>query len=469
MESRRPRGLPALPLPSCRLFDDADRSDTRAKILDAAFRRLATEGYAALSVREIAKDAGVNHALINYHFRTKDQLVIEVLDAANQRLLARQASMYAGRGGLCARSGPRRGASTRTTSASGFVRVQAELWAASLSNPGLREKFLPRLLAWKQLVLGRRARGHRRAARRDGVKLPPPFTRRGHRLLDLGVLARHGVRRPARREGRAGPAPRGARCRADGCWSRSTPRVAQAGRARSQQRPAASRRCSRRPERGPTCPSASTASPARCPSPARCRMPSGSPFDTVQPVQRRLRRTRRREALVRGVGRQRTVDRLCAAVPDRAHPDAQGHGAVPVAALSRAHDGRPRQRPLRSPAGAGRLQLRPLPRRLRGRARCASAIERVALVGISAAAMTVLRLAAEQPQRVTHVVTAGGFADSLPSDETTGAAHADGGRAAAQRLAGYVDWFMRPSSASRIRPSRTRTACTTAGPPTPSG
>ena len=30
--------------------------------------------------------------------------------------------------------------------ASGFVRVQAELYAASLSNPGLREEFLPRIL-----------------------------------------------------------------------------------------------------------------------------------------------------------------------------------------------------------------------------------------------------------------------------------------------------------------------------------
>ena len=38
--------------------------------------------------------------------------------------------------------------------------------------------------------------------------------------------------------------------------------------------------------------------------------------------------------------------------------------------------------------------------------------ERVALVGISAAAMTVLRLAAEAPQRVSHLVIAGGFADS---------------------------------------------------------
>src|SRR5688500_5283940 len=72
----------------------APPADTEAKILAAAFRRLAQEGYAALSIREIAKDAGVNHALINYHFGSKDQLVIAVLDHANQRLLERQRRMY---------------------------------------------------------------------------------------------------------------------------------------------------------------------------------------------------------------------------------------------------------------------------------------------------------------------------------------------------------------------------------------
>jgi len=44
-------------------------------------------------------------------------------------------------------------------------------------------------------------------------------------------------------------------------------------------------------------------------------------------------------------------------------------------------------------------------------------IDRVALVGLSAAAMIVLRLAAEQPHRVTHVITTGGFAESLVQTE----------------------------------------------------
>ncbi|MEP6874338.1 MAG: helix-turn-helix domain-containing protein [Burkholderiales bacterium] len=153
---------------------DGDASQTRERILDATFRRLVSEGYAALSVREIARDAGVNHALINYHFRSKDQLVIDVLDAVNQRLLSRQASMYASGDGFA-----QKWASARRfyedDLASGFVRLQAELWAASLSNPGLREKFLPRLLAWKQLVLGG-VREAIAALQADGTKLPPPFT-----------------------------------------------------------------------------------------------------------------------------------------------------------------------------------------------------------------------------------------------------------------------------------------------------
>src|SRR5512146_2028907 len=102
--------------------------DTKGKILDAAFRRLATEGYAALSVREIARDAGVNHALINYHFRSKDQLVIAVLDEANRRLLERQKRMYREPGGFAEKWAQAR-RFYRSDLASGFVRVQAELWA----------------------------------------------------------------------------------------------------------------------------------------------------------------------------------------------------------------------------------------------------------------------------------------------------------------------------------------------------
>src|SRR5512145_3040833 len=75
-------------------------SDTRSRILEAAFQCLAARGYASLNVRDIARDAGVNHALISYYFGGKDRLVIAVLDEANRRLLDRQQRLYSEAGGF---------------------------------------------------------------------------------------------------------------------------------------------------------------------------------------------------------------------------------------------------------------------------------------------------------------------------------------------------------------------------------
>jgi AcrR family transcriptional regulator len=162
------------PASTPRLFQHGDLGETKAKILDATFRRLALGGYAALNVRDIAKDAGVNHALINYHFRTKDQLVIAVLDEANRQLLARQKSMYGEPVGFAEKWAKAR-EFYENDLASGFVRVQAELWAASFSDHELREKFLPRLVAWKDVVLGG-VREAIAALEASGGKLPKPFT-----------------------------------------------------------------------------------------------------------------------------------------------------------------------------------------------------------------------------------------------------------------------------------------------------
>jgi AcrR family transcriptional regulator len=165
---------PRNPTAGQRLSADADPGGTKTRILDAAFRCLTNGGYAALSMREIGKDAGVNHALINYHFHSKDQVVIAVLDEANRQLLERQKRMYAEPGGFAEKWAQAR-RFYKSDLASGFVRMQAELWAASLSNPGLREKFVPRLLAWKEVVRGavREALAHLKA---NGVKLPAPFS-----------------------------------------------------------------------------------------------------------------------------------------------------------------------------------------------------------------------------------------------------------------------------------------------------
>jgi AcrR family transcriptional regulator len=55
---------------------------TRASILEAARKRFAREGYDGASVREIAADAGVDAALINRYFGSKDELFSEVVSLA---------------------------------------------------------------------------------------------------------------------------------------------------------------------------------------------------------------------------------------------------------------------------------------------------------------------------------------------------------------------------------------------------
>jgi hypothetical protein len=97
-----------------------------------------------------------------------------VLDEANRRLLERQQRMYDAPTTFADKWREAR-RFYETDLASGFVRVQAELWAASMANPELREKFVPRILAWKEVVLGG-VREAFKALEACDVKLPAPFT-----------------------------------------------------------------------------------------------------------------------------------------------------------------------------------------------------------------------------------------------------------------------------------------------------
>lgn len=72
----------------------SDSPQTRDVILTAAKHALIDKGYAALSTRGIAEQAGVPLSQIHYHFGAKKNLVLAVLEEENRRLLERQARMY---------------------------------------------------------------------------------------------------------------------------------------------------------------------------------------------------------------------------------------------------------------------------------------------------------------------------------------------------------------------------------------
>lgn len=61
------------------MANDANTGDTRQRILSTAERLFATHGFAGTSLRTLTQEAGVNLAAVNYHFRSKERLIEEVL------------------------------------------------------------------------------------------------------------------------------------------------------------------------------------------------------------------------------------------------------------------------------------------------------------------------------------------------------------------------------------------------------
>ena len=64
------------------------RADRRRALVDAAFRRLARDGFEGLRTRDVAADVGINIATLHYYFPTKEALVRAVIGQAMQRFSA---------------------------------------------------------------------------------------------------------------------------------------------------------------------------------------------------------------------------------------------------------------------------------------------------------------------------------------------------------------------------------------------
>ena len=67
-------------------------SDTRTRLLDGALETLRTKGIAGVSARTIAAAAGVNQALVFYHFGSVDDLLAAACTYGAQQRLASYAS-----------------------------------------------------------------------------------------------------------------------------------------------------------------------------------------------------------------------------------------------------------------------------------------------------------------------------------------------------------------------------------------
>jgi len=110
------------------------RATTVDRILDAARECLGESGFAAFSTRAVAERADVPLSQIHYHFRSKQQLLLRVLEEENQALVMRQRAMFEGSGSF-AEKWDRACDYLDEDLESGYVRVLQEMIAAGWSDP----------------------------------------------------------------------------------------------------------------------------------------------------------------------------------------------------------------------------------------------------------------------------------------------------------------------------------------------
>ncbi len=71
------------------------RAAAEEALLDAAESLLVEVGYAGITTRRLAEEAGVNHGLVHYYFGSNENLLVRALERFTERLIERQRELYA--------------------------------------------------------------------------------------------------------------------------------------------------------------------------------------------------------------------------------------------------------------------------------------------------------------------------------------------------------------------------------------
>jgi AcrR family transcriptional regulator len=128
------------------------RVDMEERFLDAAERLLVDVGFAGITTRRLAEEAGANHGLVHYYFGSMEQLLVRVLERFTERLIARQRAMYAADAPFVDKW--RRAMQYLDEDfASGYQKVWLELQALSWNRPELRDCVARVHGEWRDVLL----------------------------------------------------------------------------------------------------------------------------------------------------------------------------------------------------------------------------------------------------------------------------------------------------------------------------
>ncbi|MEV6317100.1 TetR family transcriptional regulator [Streptomyces sp. NPDC051776] len=126
-------------------------ADTKDRLIDAAIVVLKAHGYGGTSARTITKEAGVNSALVFYHFGGVDQLLLAALDRSSAERMTRHRATVADVTTLeeLAEAATR---IYRDDLEGGHITLFTELVAAAIAKPELREQVARRAEPWLAFI-----------------------------------------------------------------------------------------------------------------------------------------------------------------------------------------------------------------------------------------------------------------------------------------------------------------------------
>lgn len=127
------------------------REEAEGALLDAAERLLVSVGYANITTRGLAEEAGVNHGLVHYYFGSMQELLLQVLERFTDRLIVRQREMYAQDVPFIEkwRTAMR---FLEDDESSGYAKVWYELQALGWNDPSIRKRVGQVALTWRRVV-----------------------------------------------------------------------------------------------------------------------------------------------------------------------------------------------------------------------------------------------------------------------------------------------------------------------------
>ncbi len=123
-------------------------------------------GYARVTTRRLAEEAGVNHGLVHYYFGSNENLLVRALERFTERLIARQRDLYEAEGPFIDkwRTAMHYLVSEDVT----YEKVWLELQALAWNHPDLRERLAHVNAEWRAVLTDAFREPHREL----GIELP---------------------------------------------------------------------------------------------------------------------------------------------------------------------------------------------------------------------------------------------------------------------------------------------------------